>query len=210
MYSHSIGKEKQLEIFICHGIITDSKHHMLCTNCYNTDSSQLIISSKNVDIKPIEYDKLLEKSMAYAKEKLLNDKKQKNTQHSRIALSQISNDECLTLCGLSINNINEIAQIISYEEQNVFEFFTICRQSLSHRIAAVIFGFKSHSTITSHFNTILELLTQKFVPQHIGSTAFTRNNIKENIPILFKELFPDVIGILDGTYLFILPKIAMF
>jgi hypothetical protein len=200
-FAHPVGKNKQIEIFLRFNIITDYKHHVLCKNCFNDDIKQLNIPARNEIDKPHAYDELIQYLMKHSRKKLVNEEKNGSTS-TRISLSGISIEECRRLCGLIPDDIYDIAGIIHQNSQHILEFFTICRQNMSQRAAAVIFGYKTHSSVSSHFNNIFESLLNDFVPIHIGCDAFTREDIKRNTPDLFKKLFPNVVGIIDGTYLY--------
>ncbi|CAF1178744.1 unnamed protein product [Rotaria sordida] len=138
----------------------------------------------------------------YNKKKILIDKEKNDLNRTDSSLYNISVEECQILCGLLPDHISDIARIIHQNPQHIFEFFTICRQNMNQRAAAVFFGYKTHASISSHFNQILGSLSNDFVPIYIGSSAFTRTDIQRNTPDLFKKLFPGVVGIIDGIYLF--------
>ncbi|CAF1322423.1 unnamed protein product [Rotaria sordida] len=176
--AHPLGRSKQLEIFLLHDIITDHKHHMLCTDCFNEDINQLNICTSNENDKPSAYDELIQYMIKYNKKKILIDKEKNDLNRTDSSLYNISAEECQILCGLLPDHISDIARIIHQNPQHIFEFFTICRQSMNQRAAAVFFGYKTHASISSHFNQILGSLSNDFVPIYIGSSAFTRTDIQ--------------------------------
>ncbi|CAF3327768.1 unnamed protein product [Rotaria sp. Silwood2] len=199
--AHYVGRTRQLEIFSLFNIVTDHKHHVLCTNCFDKNVEQLKIYTKNQDDKPYVYDELIQHAIIYNK-KLLIDKEKKDLNCPRISIYDVSIEDCTTLSSLLPDDIHDIAEIIHENPQHILEFFTICRQNMNQRAAAVFFGYKSYSSISSHFNEIFRSLLNDFVPKHIGHTAFTRKDIKRKTPDLFTKLLPNVVGIIDGTYFY--------
>ncbi|CAF1419369.1 unnamed protein product [Adineta steineri] len=199
--AHYIGRTKQIEIFSLFNIVTDHKHHVLCTNCFGKNVEELKIYTENQADKPYNYDELIQYAVIYNK-KLLAGIEKKDSNCQRISIHDMSIEDYTTLCGLLPDNIYDIAKIINQDPQFILEFFTICRQNMTRRAAAVCFGYKSNASISLHFNKIFTSLLNDFVPKYIGYTAFTRKDVKRKTPDLFKRLFPNVVGIIDGTYFY--------
>lgn len=76
------------------------------------------------------------------------------------------------------------------------------RNDLKMTTVATIFGYKSHSAISMRFHKVLNVVTEYFVPQYLGPTAFDIKQIEQqNIPKLFRNLFPKSMGVIDGGYI---------
>ncbi len=79
-------------------------------------------------------------------------------------------------------------------------FYCIARQNLSQRPAGVLFN-RTQSCISRQFSFIVEHLHAQFVPDNMGSSTLTRDEIISNhVPEFVKSLLPNVVGILDGTH----------
>jgi DDE superfamily endonuclease len=201
-HSCCVGLKGQLQIFAHTGIITNQQHHVFCFNCSTKNIATLNIPSVTQNTKPKQYDQLIQSVIEYGKQKIIEE----NTisvNKKYIKFNDITNEECKYFCGLYKDNINEVSDIVSADNQRTFEFFAICRQGLTQQAAAIIFGYDSKSTISAHFNEILVKLSEYFVPQHLGYTSFTRDIIlQQHVPNFFAQLFPNVVGIVDGTYFY--------
>ncbi|CAF1529916.1 unnamed protein product [Adineta steineri] len=199
--AHYVGRTKQIEIFSLFNIVTDHNHHMLCTNCFGKNVKELNIYTENQANKPYMYDELIQHAVIY-NNKLLASTGMKDSNYHCISIYDMSIEDCTRLSGLFPDSIYDIAKSIHQDPQLILEFFTICRQNMNHRAAAVCFGYKSNSSISLHFTKIFTSLLNDFVPKYIGYTAFTRKDVKRKTPELFKKLFPNVVGIIDGTYFY--------
>ena len=88
------------------------------------------------------------------------------------------------------------------ENQHIFEFFTICKTNIKMRTAASMFGYKSYGTIANHFTKAMNTMYEKFVPCFLGASAFTMQAIEnKHTPKMFKEMFPNCKGVIDGGYI---------
>ena len=115
---------------------------------------------------------------------------------------KLREEQCIEACGLSVGNLEDLSNNIHQNTQIIFEFLYICRQGLSQHFAAILAN-KSQSSISQNFGSVLENLSHSFVPNWLSSSAFSRDSvINENTPNMFKELFPNVRGCIDGTYFY--------
>ena len=126
--ANPIGRTKQLEIFLLFNIITNHKHHVLCTPCFDKNTKLLNICTKTQLDKPHTYDELIQYLIRYNRKTLLNNEEQNGSNRKGVSFYNISLEECRTLCGLCPDDIDDIARIIHENPQHIFEFLTICRQ----------------------------------------------------------------------------------
>ncbi|CAF3002057.1 unnamed protein product [Rotaria sp. Silwood2] len=104
---------------------------------------------------------------------------------------------------LSKAEISEIASAISTSNQNVFIFFTIMFRGISQAFASVLFDI-TQQRVSQIFHETIEKMSHAFVPKHIGSQVFTRQNIIRNhSPEWIKLLLPNAVVMIDSTYIYI-------
>ena len=126
--------------------------------------------------------------------------KKKHIIHRRqIVFQQLEEDECKYLSGLKKENIRQISDMINRNQQLVFEFFYILHHNLSQRHAGYHFG-KTQSTISLNFERMVDSLRNKFISKYLHQSR--ESIVKNHIPAICKNLFPNVKGIIDGTYLY--------
>jgi hypothetical protein len=122
------------------------------------------------------------------------------TNTSKLGCENLTAKQCEQACGLNQDQLQELSLLVNHQVQILFEFFCICRQGITQNFAAVLTG-KNQSTISRNFSSVFNSLTNLFVPKWLGSSAFSREDIKANhTPALFKSIHPDVYGGIDGTY----------
>lgn len=68
------------------------------------------------------------------------------------------------------------------------------------RVAGVLFGV-DHTTISRRIYTVLEK-AQRFVSRNLGASAFPRNQILEHRPRHVVNIYPNLLLMVDGTYLY--------
>lgn len=194
----AIGFEKAATIWSTQQVVTNYKHHKMCRNCFEAD---VPIPSKSVDQVDLE---ILVKALtlAFAAKKDPPISSISETTTSKLECAKLSQEQCEEACGLNHDQLKDLSQLINHSVQIVFEFFCICRQGISQHFTAVLVD-KNQSTISRNFFSVLESLTNSFVPKWLGSSAFSREDIKINYtPTLFKNIHPDVCGTIDETYFY--------
>ena len=71
------------------------------------------------------------------------------------------------ICGLNINQLEEISKSIHCSVNNIFEFLTIIKQDLSQSFSSILFK-KSQSNISSTISNVIQSFEINFVPFNLG------------------------------------------
>ena len=199
-----INNKKCLEIWNNQKIIVDGNHRV-CTTC---NTSKLFIITKTLSMDLATTPSLLNRIMELLNTKVESNQNQQKEEEKEekffmgLNYTSLSDKSCEEACGLLPEVLEQLSLLIGKDPNQIFEFFIICRQGISQRFTGVLMDL-NQSNISRRFNKILNLLTNKFVSLYLGSTAFTWESIKEkHTPKMFSEIWPNIIGVLDGTYIY--------
>lgn len=193
-----ISKECSLEIWKDQRILVRDGYKM-CSIC--SVKNRKIKSTKSVEF--IEncniINRLIELLDLKCNKKIVEVKK---TTDSSLLIDNMSPKECKEATGLTSVQLEELSNLIQKPTNQVFEFFNICKQGLSQRFAGSLYQI-TQSSVSYHFNSVLDSLSENFVPLFIGSSAFSKEVIKEShTPFMFSQIWPKVVGVIDGTYFY--------
>jgi hypothetical protein len=128
----------------------------------------------------------------------------------------ISDHEFKMLTGLSKQNFEKIYRICSpylrdsknRTSRNALAiFFVKLRLNISQEVIAVLFGFPNQERVSETFNTVMEILYEKFVPLYLGFQHISRQEAKRHQSAFITglhEIPEEALGLaLDGSYLYI-------
>jgi hypothetical protein len=142
----SVKSELCLAFFHSRKLLIDVKTFSLCASCLE--------KAHDINIPQVEVPEnfparicLEILSFARTEKKELEKEVEKPSEFKGLALHMISNETCVNLTRLKIENVHDLARQIGRPPQLVFEFLVICKMNLSHREAGELF-LKDHSTIS--------------------------------------------------------------
>jgi hypothetical protein len=202
---NSVGMEKAVKFWLTNQLVVHYSDHKLCNNCFNMEDPRVesTLSSNSFELKTLLDLLTASVKKSKTKEETIEVEVEVEKKEPLLDIARMSEEDCLECCGLSKENLENLSQKSGCSIQVVFEFFSKCRHKFSDRLAAVLFQ-KDKGTVSHNFGRVLENLTHGFVPEYLGSTAFSREQImEENTPKMFKELLPNVRGAVDGTYFYV-------
>lgn len=199
--AYHLNKETRISIWNNQKVLI-SKDHKCCTSCYSNgvfqiNEIQLLDLTSNPHLAKDLIDLINQKSQEEAEKVPTQERTWEG-----INYDCLSSKQCEEACGLTAQILEELALLIDEPPNHLFEFFMICKQGLSQRFTGVLVSC-SQPNISYWFNKILKKLASIFVPLYLGPSAFTREKIKmEHTPKMWKEIWPSIIGVLDGTYIY--------
>lgn len=194
---YHIDKTLALDLYRKKSILVGS-HHRLCSQCKEDDNLSIPTTSVRFTENLLLIRSLLGLIDARPQTRVI----EKQVPSFQLYYNHLSSSDLEEACGLPPSNLEDLSSRISIESQFLFQFLMICRQGLSQYFAGVL-SSSSQSTISKNFNHVLDALTEKFVPLHLGSSAFSRDTIIRNhTPLMFSRIWPNVRGIIDGTYIY--------
>ena len=201
-----INNEKRYNIYRHNNIILGPKHR-LCSKCNNTELDKL--NWTKAEWTPVESHLFLNQILELQRQ---YDKKQNNIKQKDkglLAYDKLTDEQFRISCGLHRGDIDTIINGLALESViiNVFHLFlTLCvwYNNLSYRFAAILFGYKKHSTIQYAVDKTITVLSFHWVPKWLGYPHWTIEKVIQNTPSFVRELFPDkkIAGVVDATFLY--------
>lgn len=193
----SVG-DRWFMIYQLHKVVVGNRHRM-CMQCYEKADEDLDIHYKLIPINN-KYHQMVLKMLSKSIQKHNSIKNQPIVvSQARIHVSQVVSSDMKEICGLTLQQIEHFHRHYNLEKQSIFETFTILRHNLPRRFSAKIFGV-AHTTISRHFIEVISTLGSQFAPKYLNQS---REWIaKHHVPAICKALFPNVKGIIDGTYFY--------
>ena len=190
--AHKVTKKAAQHLLRNNGIIL-SNTTRICTTCFEMDPSHWNIRFETKYCHPVH---------ARASEFIQKSINKCENPSTHLSFQKLSPSVVKQMCGLPTHAISEISAEVDIPCQNLLIFFTILRQHISQRFAAILFG-GSQTRISRILHDTTRQLTKLFTPRFLGPTAFTRETIlQEHTPEWVQILIPGVISIADGTYFY--------
>lgn len=166
----------------------------------STDLSQLIQQIKETNKKVTE-DHFME--IFSMMKNMINEKR------NRVIGLDINSERVIKeWTGLSMENFNNLlVEVPQLNRENLFMYLAKLRTGDSDERIATVLNI-SRSTLEYHMRKVRNILTENFVPHHLGFNHLNRNILKENMTKVSAELFcsdnnENIITIWDGTYIYI-------
>lgn len=163
-----------------HDILCDPEGHAICSACDLIDPYNLAVqyTERPAPLSVVRKLLMAFQSLAPCNWNLLDAK------------------ALFALSGLTRSQIIEIANLTSVRPEKIYQLMVFCRLGLSQRPLAAICG-KAQSTISQQLNETLIIVEPIMAATYLRRTRETIIGGKFRI---ISQLFPDMIGAVDGTY----------
>ena len=214
---HVIGSKKRFLIYK-HLDIIIGPNQALCGKCNSKPVHELNIASTNAQTTHIPdflYNILSENRTELNNTRQKQSPQNRDAKNAPISLQKLNDEQIRHSCGLDIDSLNRIVQHVNQPDYmhyrtnklNVHDLFIACciwRQNLCYTFAATLFGYKHNSGICKLVSRVINLLSEYWVEDWIGSSYWTEEKLAPHIPQFVKDLYPEknVIGVVDATYLY--------
>jgi hypothetical protein len=183
-----VPQDTIVKLFAERRIFLDAKNNSVCAKCLKKPADEWKIETSDCEGSSLTPNQLFQMA-GFQSQYILKLKKEiaNPTVYKGLKFAMLDDDQCQKLTRLSKKEIQSISNMIHRQTQTIFEFLFICKTNCSQHDAGVIFC-KEQGRISQNINSVLQGLTDHFVPNHLGFQVYTRDKIMRDHTL--RRVFP--------------------